>query len=56
MAQPPIPSENFFGAEAFMVLHPKNRLEGATLDVFDITKLKINEEIEIGVFCVGIES
>ena len=56
MAQPPIPSENFFGAEAFMVLHPKNRLEGATLDVFDITKLKRNEEIEIGVFCGGIES
>lgn len=56
MAQPPIPSENFFGAEAFMVLHPENRLEGATLDVFDITKLKRNEEIEIGVFCGGIES
>lgn len=54
--QAPIPSENFYGAEAFMVLNQENRLKGAQLDVFDISELKRNDKIEIGVFCGGIEA
>ena len=56
LLQPPIPSKYFYGAEAFMVLNPENRLKDAKLDVFDITNLERNQEIEIGVFCGGIES
>jgi hypothetical protein len=54
--QHPIPSKNLYGAEAFMVLSSENRLEGAELDVFDITELERGDEVEIGVFCGGIES
>jgi hypothetical protein len=54
--QPPIPSENFYGAEAFMVLNKENRLNNAQLDVFDITQLIKNDKIEIGLFCGGIEA
>ncbi len=54
--QAPIPSNNFYGAEAFMVLNSENRLKGAKLDVFDISKLEKGDEIEIGVFCGGIQS
>lgn len=51
-----IPGDHFFGAEAFMVLDDSNRLAGAKLDVFDISGLNPGDEINIGVFCGGIEA